>query len=283
MNKADKYFLETLEEINTFGQWDKNPRPKWLDGTQSYSKFITQKTFDYNILKVEFPITSLRPTAIRCAWFDIEAIYINQTNIISEMHPSIQPWWKPFKVKNNCIGQTYGHTVRRYDLMNKLLNGMIGNPFSRRHIINLWQEQQMIEDNKALVPCAYETLYTLSKSNGEMYVDMTLNQRSQDYIMTSSINPIQYVMFGMAICGHLTYKTGIEHKLNNFKYNVQNIHIYDRHMFAIDELRERECSEKSFSMKLKENKNFYLYTFSDFIIENPYEPTVLSKKLEIAI
>ncbi len=292
-SKADLYYIETLKEVMENGQWDENPRPKWSDGKPAHSKFISQKEFNYRIDKGEFPVVSFRPTAIKGAFYDIEAIYIKQTNIIEEMHPSIQSWWKPFVVgtlwnqnKNRreyLIGQTYGHTVKRYDLVNKLLKGMETNPFGRRHIINLWQEQQMMEDPKALVPCAYESLYTVSKDGDKYWVDMTLSQRSQDYLVTASINSIQYVMLGQMICGHLTQATGIKHELRNFKHLVQNLHIYDNHMFAIEEILQREPSQERFLMELSKNKNFYDYKFEDFLINNPFKPEPLSKPLEIAV
>lgn len=290
ISKADKYFIECLKEVRDNGVWDENPRPKWAGGIPAFSKFITQKSFDYRIDKGELPLISLRPTAIKGGWYDMRAIYQKQTNIIEEMHPSIHSWWKPFSVGKtedgrHSIGQTYGHTVRRYKLVDKLLKGMLENPYGRRHIINLWQEQQMLEDPRALVPCAYETIWTLEQDikDGKWYVDMTLNQRSQDFLMTASINPIQYVMLGMAVCGHLSFYTDWEYTLRNFKYNVQNLHIYDRHLFAIDELLNRPVQGLRPNIELWRNKDFYDYNISDFLIEIPYEIEPLSKPLELAI
>jgi thymidylate synthase len=294
ISKADQYFIDILNEIKTEGEWDKNPRPKWSDGTPAHSKFITQKSFEYRIDKGESPIISLRPTAIKGGWYDMEAIYQKQTNVVEEMHPSIHPWWLPFSTKIHypianetfhTIGQTYGHTVKRYNLMNNLLRKLENDGYSRRHILNLWQEQQMIEDPSALVPCAYETLWSISEHrDSTVFIDLTLNQRSQDFMVTASINPMQYVMLGLAVCGHLTHHTGKEHILRKFKYNVQNLHIYDRHIFAIDELLEREVTSERFDIKLPVNKDFYNYTFEDFIITKPgskIEP--LSQVLEIAV
>jgi thymidylate synthase len=287
-SKADRYFRECLNEIKNHGSWDNNPRPKWGDGTPAFSKFITQKTFDYRIDKGELPLISMRNTAIRGGWCDIEAIYINQTNIIELMHPMIHSWWEPFVVSTNggrrSIGQTYGHTVKRYNLIDNLLEGILFDPFGRRHIINLWQEQQRIEDPLALVPCAYETLYSIEEDTyGVMNVDMTLNQRSQDFIMTASINPMQYVMLGMAICGHLSFYSNKKYQLRNFKYNVQNLHVYDRHLFAIDELLMQPVQHGVPTIKLKENKYFYDYQFSDFLIEKNFNAIELSQKLELAV
>lgn len=289
-SKADFYFKETLREILMYGEWDENPRPKWEDGTPAHSKFITQKSYTYRIDKGELPLISLRKTAIKGGWHDIEAIYLRQTNLIEQMHPSIQPWWTPFVTKiypNGCrsIGKTYGNTVARYDLLYNLLDGMKTNPFGRRHILSLWQNEQMQDDPKALVPCAYKTTYSLSrdKESGGFFMDMTLDQRSMDYLMTASINPMQYVMFGMAICGDLQHETGLKYTLRKFKHDVQNVHIYDRHMFAISELLSNESTNEKATVSLKSIKSIYDYTFDDFDINIPFEAPSLSQKLEIAI
>jgi thymidylate synthase len=103
-----------------------------------------------------------------------------------------------------------------------------------------------------------------------------------DYLMVSSINPIQYVMFGMAVCGHLTQATGIKHTLGIFTHHVQNLHVYDRHLWAIDELLNRETREQP-KIELLVNKNFYDYTIEDFKITLPEGIEKLSKQLELAI
>ena len=99
MNVADKYFIETLKDIKENGVWCKEPRTRWKDGEKSYYKSIHQKHYRYEIDKGEFPINTLRNTALKGAFYDVEAIYIKQTNILEEMHPSIHNWWKDFVVK----------------------------------------------------------------------------------------------------------------------------------------------------------------------------------------
>lgn len=319
MNKADKYLKETIQEILESGNKDVNPRPKWQDGTPAHTKFVTQKVFEYNIANGNFPITTLRPTALKGAFHDIEAIYLKQTNILEEMHPSIHSWWKDFTVEQtwegnkkgmylaNRLGQTYGHTVKRYDLMNKLLKGLEENPFGRRHIISMWQEQQMIDDPKALTPCAYETLWSVrefakcgdvfSKWDDEKndvkvgyylfdvrYLDITLIQRSMDLAVTSSINPAQYTMLAMMVANHLTFKTGIVYEVGKLLHIVQNCHIYDRHENAAKEILSRESTGLQPKIELIcEPKDFYSHTIEDFKFTNLEGIKPLSEKLEIAV
>jgi thymidylate synthase len=161
--------------------------------------------------------------------------------------------------------------------MNDLLGGLKNDPFSRRHIINLYQYQDL-KDTKGLHPCAYETIWSVRKVNGVMFLDMTLIQRSNDYITAGFINKIQYVVFLMMVSGHLNYQVG------KFCHLTQNLHIYDRHYDAANEILDRvnSCVNVQPKIELKENKNFYDYTIDDFIIYDNIGEKINSS-LELAI
>ena len=316
MIKADQYYKQTVENILTQGVWDENTRSVWSDGKKAHSKFITQQFYTYNIQKSEFPINTIRPTFLKGAFFDIKAIYIDQTNIIEEMDSSIHKWWKDAVVKTfnpkelsdrwldwayhfgkeqtygdkkpadfqqHSLGQTYGHTVRKYDFINKLLEGLEENPFGRRHSINLNQEQQKTDDPLALPPCAFETLWSVKNIGDNRIIDLTLIQRSQDVLPVFSINAIQYVMLGMIVCNHLTFKTRIVHKLGNFSHFIQNSHVYDRHIDSAKKLLEVETLNEQPTLELIcKPKNFYLHDWEDFKVFGVEKIKKQDFKLEIA-
>ena len=144
-------------------------------------------------------------------------------------------------------------------------------------IINLYQYQDL-KDTKGLHPCAYETIWSVRKVNGVMFLDMTLIQRSNDYITAGFINKIQYVAFLMMVAGHLNYQVG------KFCHLTQNLHIYDRHYDAANEILGRINSGINIQPKieLKEVKNFYEYTIDDFIIYDNIGEKINSP-LELAI
>ena len=45
-------------------------------------------------------------------------------------------------------------------LVNNLLKTLKDDPFSRRHIINMYQESDL-KETKGLFPCAYETIWSV--------------------------------------------------------------------------------------------------------------------------
>jgi len=276
MNKADKYYIENLNKIKNEGCWDENPRPKYKDGTTAYSKFITQVFEEYDISKGEFPIPTLRNTAIKTGIKEILWIYQKQTSSLEVAHDMGIKWWDDWNIGDGTIGCRYGDTILEYNLMNKLLRGLEEDPFSRRHIINMYQYSEF-DKSTGLYPCAYETLWSVRKKDGEYFLDMTLTIRSNDYITAGFINKIQYVSLLMMVAGHLGYSVG------KFCSLTQNVHIYDRHFDALEELLSRESLNTQPSIRLKDNKNFYDYTIDDFEIIGTEGIQKINSPLELAI
>lgn len=276
MIKADFYYKENLKKIINDGSFDKNPRPKYKDGTPAHSKFITQVFEEYDISKGEFPITTLRNTAIKTGIKEIFWIYQKQSNSLDDAMKMGINWWNDWDIGDGTIGHRYGYTIKKYDMVNKRLKNLKEDPFSRRHIINMYQEEDMNE-TKGLYPCAYETIWSVREFNNVMFLDLTLNQRSNDYIMAGYINKIQYVALQMMFASHLGYSVG------KFCHFIQNLHIYDRHFIAANELIEKDCVDVQPMIELKSKKSFYNFDLDDFIISGVNNITKIQSPLEIAI
>jgi thymidylate synthase len=278
MIKADKYYIDNLNRIiSGDGSWDENPRPKYADGQPAYTKFITQVFEEYDISKGEFPITTLRNTAIKTGIKEILWIYQKQTNSLNIAKEMGINWWDEWNIGDDTIGQRYGSTIKRYDLLNKTLQSLQKEPFSRRHIINMYQESDLSE-TKGLHPCAYETIWSVRKTDdGSFYLDLTLIQRSNDYIMAGYINKIQYVALQMMVASHIGYLPG------KFCHFVQNLHVYDRHFDAAEEILNRNPLDVQPTISLKSNKSFYDFSVDDFEIQNTTGIEKIKSKLEIAI
>ncbi len=276
MIKGDKYYIDNLNNIINNGSMDRNPRPKYKDGTPAHSKFITQVFEEYDISKGEFPLTTLRSTAIKTGIKEILWIYQKQTSSLDVAKEMGISWWDSWDIGDYTIGQRYGATIRKYDLMNKLLDGLQNDPFSRRHIIDMYQYSDL-EETDGLFPCAYSTSWSVRDIDGDLYLDLTLNQRSNDYVVAGYINKIQYVALLLMVCSHLGYKPG------KFCHLVQNLHIYDRHFDAVEEILSRESINLQPFISLPINKNFYDIDIDDFIIGNIDGVMKLNSNLELGI
>jgi len=276
VNKADFYYKHNLSKIINHGCLDENPRPSYKDGTPAYSKYITQVFEEYDISKGEFPIPTLRNTAIKTGIKEILWIYQDQNNSLESARNKGVTWWDEWDIGDGTIGNRYGYTVKKYDLMNKLLHSLENDPFSRRHIINLYQEED-INSSSGLNPCAYETIWSVRKVKDIYYLDMTLNQRSSDFLVANFINKTQYVALQMMVASHLNYTVG------KFCHFVQNLHIYDRHMDAAIEILNRSSLDIQPSICLKQNNKFYDFSIDDFLIKDIQNIPKLKSTLELGI
>ena len=281
MIKADVYFKTNLNDILQYGAYDENPRGKYLDGSPAHTEFITQIFEKYDINKGEFPITTLRNTAIKTGINEILWIYQKQSNSISTAKEMGIHWWDNWDIGDGTIGKRYGYTVKKYKLIDNLLYNLKKYPFSRRHIINLYQELDLM-DGVGLYPCAFETIWSVRKErdwfkNDNLYLDLTLIQRSSDYIVSGYINKMQYVALLMMVASHLSYKVGV------FSHFVQNLHLYDRHKDAANEILNRTPLDVQPKLILNNQKSFYDISLNDFSIEGVEKIKKIDSKLELAI
>lgn len=279
MNKADKYMNKFILQILNDGYPDINPRPKYKDGTPAHTISINHTFRQYDLSKGEFPVCSLRPIAWKTGIKEIFTIYQKPTNNISEMEKMGVTWWNDWDIGDGTIGQRYGATVSRYDLINNLIKDIQNDPYGRRKIVSLWQESDLHE-TPGLAPCAFLTIWNVAGD----YLDMALIQRSGDMLTASGpggINEIQYTALLMMIARHTGYKPGV------FSHFVANEQIYDRHFNAAEELLSRYqygyVSEESPVLFLNpEKNNFYDFTIDDFKMVN-YNPIQPQLKLELGI
>ena len=285
MTKADKYMYDMIAEIMHHGYKDVNPRPKYADGTPAHTISVNHTFRTYDLNSGEFPICTLRPQAWKTGIREIFTIYQKPTNDIATMHDMGVTWWDEWDIGDGTIGQRYGATVSRYDLINNLIKDIENDPYGRRKIVSLWQEQDLHE-TPGLAPCAFLTIWNV---RGE-YLDMMLVQRSGDMLTASGpggINEIQYAALLMMIARHTGYKPGV------FSHVVANEQIYDRHMSAADELFKRyqlesaswdDTAEPTTPMLVlnPEKTDFYDMTIDDFMMVN-YNPIKPQLKLELGI
>ena len=290
MTTADVYMNQMIHLIMDEGFKDENPRPHYADGTPAHTISVNHTVRRYDLSKGDFPICTLRPMAWKTGIREIFTIYQKPTNEIAKMEEMGVNWWGDWDIGDGTIGQRYGATVSRYDLINKLIKDIENDPYSRRKIVSLWQEADLAE-TAGLAPCAFLTIWNVRGK----YLDMMLVQRSGDMLTASGpggINEIQYAALLMMIARHTGYEPGV------FTHIVANEQIYDRHMDAAEEMlkRYKELEQKESDETLVENHwdiyprlminenktNFYDFTIEDFVMVN-YMPIKPQLKLELGI
>jgi len=251
-NKADKYCKEILIKIIKEGSVDINPRPKWKDGTPAHAISINGCITQYDLSNGEFPLITLRPVVYKNAIKEIFWIYKDASNSLKRLREVYGiNWWDDWALPDDTIGTCYGETVRRHNLMENLLKGIEENPDSRYHIINLWQVEDFKEPH-GLKPCCFQTNFNIRHCADGDYLDMTMYQRSTDYMTAGcTVNEVQYAVFMCMVAHHFGYKPGI------FTHFMQNTQIYDRHMVNAAIMLSRDSVECHPYVEINPNKKSF--------------------------
>ena len=279
MTKADTIFKENIRKIMEEGVWSEQARPKYKDGRTANSKYITGAFMEFALAKGEFPITTLRPIAIKSAIKEMLWIYQDQSNSLDVLEEKYNVhYWNDWEVGDSrTIGQRYGAVVKKHDITNKILKQLEANPWNRRNIISLW-DYDAFEETEGLLPCAFQTMFDVRRVEGEIYLDATLTQRSNDMLVAHHINAMQYVALQMMIAKHFGWKVG------KFVYFINNLHIYDNQFEQAEELLRREATncQPRLVLNVPDGTNFFDIKPEDFELVD-YDPVKPQLKFDLAI
>lgn len=272
MTKGDIYTKEILRKILKDGTWDINPRPKYADGTPAHALSINHGMCTYDLAKGESPLITLRPIATKASVGELLWIYQDESNDLDLLKEKYGvTWWDQWDIGDRTIGMCYGGTVHEHDKVHKFIDGVEANPDSRRHRIDLWEDEDFKKPH-GLEPCAFLTQWNVRHEQDGDYLDMCLTQRSSDFCTAGCINQTQYAIFLCMMARHFGYKPG------RFTWFYDNIQIYDRHIEQAKELIEREPIDCNPEIWINpEKESFYDITQDDVEIRDYPKKLILQK------
>jgi thymidylate synthase len=268
MSLADKIFIDMCKDIleNGTSTEGEKVRPHWEDGTPAYTvkKFGVVNRYD---LSKEFPILTLRKTALKSATDEMLWIWQKKSNNINDLHSHI---WDEWADEDGSIGKAYGYQMgvkHRYkegmmDQVDRVIYDLKNNPFSRRIMTNLYVHQDLHEMN--LYPCAYSMTFNVTQEKGEgmLILNAVLNQRSQDVLTANNWNVVQYAVLVHMLAQVCGMKAG------ELVHVIADAHIYDRHIPIVEELIKREPREAPVFRLNPDIHDFYEFTRNDVTVEN---------------
>lgn len=282
MSYADNVFIEMCRDIleNGTSTEGEKVRPHWPDGTPAYTikKFGVVNRYD---LRKEFPIMTLRRTALKSAVDEILWIWQRKSNNIHDLHSHI---WDEWADEDGSIGKAYGYQLgvkHQYkegmmDQVDRVIYDLKNNPFSRRIMTNIYVHQDLHEMN--LYPCAYSMTFNVTQRPGEdrLTLNAILNQRSQDVLAANNWNVVQY-----AVLVHM-FAQVCNMNVGELVHVIADAHIYDRHVSIIRELIARKPKPAPVFRLNPEVHDFYEFTRDDVSLEG-YETGEQIKDIPIAI
>ena len=262
MSLADKIFVNMCKDIleNGTSTEGEKVRPHWPDGTPAYTikKFGVVNRYD---LSKEFPILTLRRTAIKSATDEMLWIWQRKSNNIHDLKSHV---WDEWADADGSIGKAYGYQMgvkHQYkegmiDQVDRVIYDLKNNPFSRRIMTNIYVHQDLHEMN--LYPCAYSMTFNVSGDT----LNGILNQRSQDVLAANNWNVCQY-----AVLTHMLAQV-CDMKVGELVHVIADAHIYDRHIPIVEELIGRPTYPAPKVTLNPDVKDFYDFTVDDFTIED---------------
>lgn len=268
MSMTDRIFVDMCKNIldNGTSTEGEKVRPHWPDGTPAYTVKQFGVVNRYDLTK-EFPLLTLRKTAIKSATDEILWIWQKKSNNIHDLHSHI---WDEWADPDGSIGKAYGYQLgvkHQYkegmmDQVDRVIYDLKHNPFSRRIMTNIYVHQDLHEMN--LYPCAYSMTFnvTQKKDSDRLTLNAVLNQRSQDVLAANNWNVAQY-----AVLLHMLAQV-CDMQAGELVHVIADAHIYDRHIPIIRELISRpQYDAPSFHLN-PDIKDFYRFTRDDVMIEN---------------
>ncbi|MEY8308112.1 thymidylate synthase [Erysipelotrichaceae bacterium 51-3] len=218
----------------------------------------------------EFPILTTKQLFIRQAVLEMLWIYQAQSNDVRWLQERNVHIWDEWELDDNgdwkeiqtgkvlrhfdpamahTIGTAYGYVVRKYNLIDKLIQSIQQTPEDRRRVLSLWQEAEM--ETAVLPSCVWSSEWDVTDGK----LNLLVHQRSCDVPLGLPFNVTQYAVL---LC-MIAQVTGLEPGI--LDWSIKDAHIYVNQIDGIKEQLGRWHTKGSLpAPKLwlnPEIKNFY--------------------------
>lgn len=146
----------------------------------------------------------------------------NLSEIFARRHPELKK--EDFA---HTIGTAYGWIVRKYDLIDNLIETLRNNPGNRRMVLSLWQNEWL--ETAALPSCVWNSQWNVTSGR----LNVLVTSRSTDVPLGLPYNIVQYAV----MCHMLAQVTG--YQPGQITFITNDAHIYENQIEGIKEQIER--------------------------------------------
>lgn len=181
-----------------------------------------------------------------------DGIWRAKQNVLEDGKLVIKDIEKDFGIKYaHTIGTAYGYIVRKYKLMDKLLDTLKNNQTDRRLVLSLWQDKYL--ETAVLPSCVWSTEWDVTDG----FLNIWVHQRSCDVPLGLPFNVTQYAV----LLSLVAKVTGL--KPGTINYSIKDAHIYVNQVDGIKEQIARfekdgdyEAPKLWINPEIKEFKDF---------------------------
>ena len=257
-----KAYLELLNHII-----DTGVRREDRTGTGTIGCFGYQMRFD---LSEGFPVLTTKKLHLKSIIHELLWFLNGDTNIKYLKDNGVRIW-DDWADENGDLGPVYGYQWRSWpnpdgsstDQIEKLVDQIKNNPYSRRHVVSAWNPSFI--DEMALPPC--HCLFQFHVNEGKL--NCQLYQRSADTFLGVPFNIASYSLLTMMIAQVCDLEPG------EFIHSFGDVHLYTNHLEQAKEQLKRTPGKLP-QMKINPKvKNLLDFTYEDFeLVDYVAEPNI---------
>jgi thymidylate synthase len=267
-------YLDLLQHILDNGR----PRQD-RTGTGTIGVFGYQMRFD---LAEGFPLLTTKKLHLRSIIHELLWFLAGETRVEPLQEAGVRIWneWATaeecgrFGREAGDLGPIYGHQWRNFgatvqgdgsyacdgvDQIQRLLDGLQNNPWSRRHLVTGWNPKEA--NQVTLPPC--HTLFQFYVQDGRL--SCQLYQRSADVFLGVPFNIASYSLLLMMIA----QVTGLEP--GEFVHSFGDAHLYTNHLEQARLQLSRDIRKRPRMVLNPEVTDLFSFTYEDFSLEE-YDP-----------
>ena len=245
MSKFDKDYLKLCEKILTEGVEVEN-----RTGVNTIK--IPGYFFEFDLEK-EFPILTTKQLFFKNAITEMLWIYQEQSNDVRWLQERGNHIWDEWEIDENglwkanqnvledgklvkkeivkdfgkeyahTIGTAYGWIVKKYGLIDKLIDTLKNNSTDRRMLMSLWQNEFL--DTAVLPSCVWSSEWDVTDGK----INLWVHQRSCDVPLGLPFNVTQYAVLLSLIAQVTNLKPG------KIFWSIKDAHIYVNQVEGIKE------------------------------------------------
>lgn len=240
MSEWDDIYCSLCERILTEGRRVPN-----RTGTDSIK--VPSAHFTLDVGK-EFPILTTKQLFIRQAVLEMLWIYQTQSNDVRWLQDRNVHIWDEWEIDENgdwkdirtgkvlkhfdpamahTIGTAYGYIVKKYGLMDRLIDSLKNHPEDRRRVVSLWQDAEI--DTAVLPSCVWSSEWDITDGK----LNVLVHQRSCDVPLGLPFNVTQYAVLLSMLAQVCNLKPGI------LDWSIKDAHIYVNQVDGIEKQLQR--------------------------------------------
>jgi thymidylate synthase len=240
----DRDYLDLIMSIYEYGETTKD-RTSVGASIQSFGHTMIH-TYHKQGDFYEMPFTQLRTFGPKLSFEEWKWMMSGSTDVTELQAKNVHIWdgnsTREFldkrgleHVPENHIGKAYGHQFRHLegnDQIAKLVDDLKNNPTSRRHMVTVWNPQDLSE--MALEPCSHT--YNFVVIGGKL--NLMQHMRSTDVVFGLPYNWSFGAYFLLSLCKLTGLEPG-EHMIT-----MANAHIYENQVPIVEELIAHEYNKR---------------------------------------